>query len=385
MIVGPRDGAKLIGVTIVGCTAVFVCALFLNYYMDVAGLRGSVGGEALALYEAQVAMAKMICGISGGCLSAVAAVMLTFYIKLYIDERIRELGILKAMGYSRGRLAASFWPFGLSVLTGAAFGFAGASAAMPTVYAQLCGEELPSVAVSFRPSLIAYTVLLPAAAFSALSVAYAYVRLNRPVSEMLKGNDGGREAASADKRRRKTKTREKDVPFLKAMRRSVIRSKKAFAFFVAFAGFCFSAMVQMGLSMRRLSTGTMGGMILTIGLVLAFTSFFMAVTALVAGNAKSISVMKAFGYSVKSCSKAVFSGYRPFAYLGFVAGTLYQYGLLRLMVNVFFKDVGYVPDYSFDFPVFFAVSAIFILLYEGAVRLYSLKLNKISVKMIMDE
>ncbi len=49
----------------------------------------------------------------------------------------------------------------------------------------------------------------------------------------------------------------------------------------------------------------------------------------------------------------MFGGYAPFAALGFVFGTLYQYGLPKIMINIIFADVSEVPKYNFDVPVFF--------------------------------
>ena len=63
--------------------------------------------------------------------------------------------------------------------------------------------------------------------------------------------------------------------------------RKSLAFFVAFACFCFSAMVQMGASMEDLASVTMGIIILVIGVVLAVTTMFMAVTSLVRSNLKT--------------------------------------------------------------------------------------------------
>ena len=35
MVVGIKDAAKLIGISIICCCAVLVCSLFLNYYLDI--------------------------------------------------------------------------------------------------------------------------------------------------------------------------------------------------------------------------------------------------------------------------------------------------------------------------------------------------------------
>ena len=95
--------------------------------------------------------------------------------------------------------------------------------------------------------------------------------------------------------------------------------------------------------------------------------------------------MKVFGYSVKECALSVFGGFVPFAFLGFAVGTAYQYGLLSLMVNIVYKDIGGMPDYSFNIPVFFITLACFIVLYGAVMVVYSFKLSKVSVKEVMLE
>ena len=52
------------------------------------------------------------------------------------------------------------------------------------------------------------------------------------------------------------------------------------------------------------------------------------------------------------------------SYIVFVIGTVYQYGLLRLMVDIIFKDVEGVPAHKFDFPVMFISLVCFITIYE---------------------
>ena len=178
---------------------------------------------------------------------------------------------------------------------------------------------------------------------------------------------------------------DKDRAFLSEMLFRTIGGRKALAFFVAFACFCFSAMVQMSVSMLDLSSKEMGAIILATGIVLAVTTLLMATTLLVNGNIKNISIMKAFGYSLKEYAFAVLGGYHIFALIGFGAGTVYQWGLLKIMVDLVFKDVAEVPEYGFDVPVFFITAAVFIIFYEGIMLFYTLKMSKISVKEVMEE
>lgn len=149
MIVSLKDSLKLIGISIVCFCAVFVCTFFLNYYIDVLPLKDDVLPELMQLYTAQLATAKMTCGITGGFLSVIAVIMLLFYINLYIDQHRKTIGILKAMGYSNLKIAKSFLLFGLSVFLGCGSGFAIGWAFMPNIYKSLTIDGLPVVSPSF--------------------------------------------------------------------------------------------------------------------------------------------------------------------------------------------------------------------------------------------
>ncbi|MDE6149453.1 MAG: ABC transporter permease, partial [Ruminococcus sp.] len=101
MVVGIKDAVKLIGISVIACCAVFVCTMFLNFYSDILLIKDKILSEqAMMFYNAQVSTVKVVCSVSGGCLLITSVVMLLFYIKHYIDTHKKELGILKAMGYS---------------------------------------------------------------------------------------------------------------------------------------------------------------------------------------------------------------------------------------------------------------------------------------------
>lgn len=100
MVIRLKDTAKLFGITIIACCAVFVCTLFLSYNIDLAAIKDEIVTEAgTEMYNAQVLMGRVIAAVSGGCLIATSVVMLLFYVKNYISTHGKELGILKALGY----------------------------------------------------------------------------------------------------------------------------------------------------------------------------------------------------------------------------------------------------------------------------------------------
>lgn len=379
MVIGIKDTAKLIGITIISCCAVLVCTLFLNYYLDVLQIEDQiVSAQTRIFYEAQVSTAKVVCALSGGCLLATSVVMLLFYIKHYIDTHKKELGILKALGYSNLKIAAHFWVFGISVLMGTVPGFLGACLLMPMFYeVQNKDHLLPGIAIQFHPLLVLFLVLLPAAVFSLLAVLYACVKLKSPVLLLLKDQQ-----APSTGRNPRDKT---DAPFLRGLQKSTLSTKKTLVFFIAFASFCFSAMTQMSAGMDELASELMGMMILLIGLTLACTTLFLAIATVVHGNTKTIALMRVFGYSQRECCRALLGGYRPFSYLGFALGTVYQYALLRFAVDVIFKDMEGIPVYEFDLPAMLVSLACFVVLYELVMFYCAAKIKNAPIKEIMLE
>lgn len=382
MVVGIKDSAKLIGISIMVCCAVLVCTMFVNFYLDVIMIRDQITSEtAMFFYEAQVSTAKIVCLVSGGCLLITSIIMLIFYIKHYIDTHKKDLGILKALGYSNLKIAKSFWVFGISVLIGSVIGFCGAFLIMPLFY-ELQNEDkiLPEFTVHFHPEVLLYFIVLPTIAFALIAVFYACLKLRRPVLGLLRDN-----LQTSSKVKKYKDKKNADLPFEKELKRSTLRSKKTLVFFTVFASFCFSAMTQMSYSMKDLSNVLMGAMIMIIGLVLAFTTLFLAITTVINGNTKTIAMMRVFGYSQKECCNALLSGYRPMSYIGFAVGTIYQYALLRIMVDIVFRDIANVPEYEFDFPAMIISLICFIIVYEFIMHCYSERIKKISLREIMLE
>jgi ABC-type antimicrobial peptide transport system permease subunit len=135
MIVSIKDSVKLFGISIMTCCAVTVCNMFLNYYLDLTAIAGLIDNPyAQMFYDAQIMTSKVVCAVSGGCLAITTVVMLFFYIKHYIDSHSKEIGILKALGYSDFKIAKGFSVFGLSVFLGCFVGYLLSFALMPQFY-----------------------------------------------------------------------------------------------------------------------------------------------------------------------------------------------------------------------------------------------------------
>ncbi len=379
MVVGMKDAAKLVSISMIAGCAVFVCTLFLNYNMDIASMKDEVTTEVgMAMYQAQVLTGKVTALVSGGCLAVTSVIMLLFYVKNYIDTHGRELGILKALGYSGLKIAKHFWVFGLSVFAGCVLGYTLAFLYMPSFYKLQNTDHLfPEIEARFHPLLAFLLIGAPAMAFSVLAIIYACLRLKCPVLDLLKEKYVYKIKVS--------KRATKDIPFLKNLAGSTVRERKTLAFFTAFSAFCFSAMTQMSMSMKDLSSETMAVMMITIGLLLAFITLFLSLSSVVKGNTKTIAMMRIFGYKYSDCFKAVLGGYRPFSYMGFVIGTVYQYTLLKIAVEVVFADVDNIPEYHFDLKMCAVTVVLFVLTYEMVMYGYAQRIKRLPIKSVMLE
>ena len=380
MVLGIKDIWKQQGIIIISFCAVFVCTLFLNYNIDVASIENNITStQVRVLYEAQLMSGKVVCSLCGGSLLATSVIMLFFYIKQYIDSHKKQIGILKAIGYSGFKIAKGFSAFGLCILFGAGGGMLAAYGIMPYFY-KVQNEDniLPEYSAHFHPILLICLVIVPALFFAVVSVLYGCRKLNVPVLELLREKIG--KGFKAGK-----KQPEKELAFLVKLKKNTVWQRKSLVFFIAFAAFCYSSMMQMSFSMEELASIVFSIMIIVIGVILSCTTLFIAVTSVANANAKSVAMMRVLGYTIKECTGAVLGGYRWIAYVGFAIGTIYQYALLKFVTTVVFRDVDDVPDITFDFQAFWIALISFLAFFEILLWWKSIQLGKRSAKEIMGE
>lgn len=380
MILTAKEGLRLIGIVLICCCAAYVCALFLNYGADLRGIEKEITpGLMRTMYEAQLAMSSLVTALAGGALLSTSAVILCFYITRYIDGHRRELGVLKALGWSRFEIGSSFWVFGLSVLVGMAAGVFIACAQMGTFYAAMNEDGIyPDVPVTLHGGILAAIILLPAAAFCVLAVGYATRRLRTPALDLIRGTLPAR-------RHRQGNRKNADGPFLAAVRRSVRSMSPSLLFFTFIGAFCFSTMLQMSASMTELASEWMAGVMLMIGIVLGTTCLFLSISSAVDRYMPAAAIMHAHGYTEAECRSALLGCFRPLAWLGFAAGTVYQYVLLRIVIDAYFSDLPMMPEYEFNMPVMFAALAAFAIFYELGGWLCARQLSSVKPGMLSAE
>ena len=378
MVISIKDLRKLSVVSIISFCAVLVSTLFVNFYLDLQSIEvETLSLPVKAYYDAQVLIAKFVSLVSGGVLSLLAVLLLFFYIKQFIDDHKEELGILKALGYRNVELAKHFWIFSCSVFLGALLGFASSFFFMKDFYGLRNQKALlPNIEIHFHWQLFLAMVILPTILFALLGIGYALVKLKQPSLYLLKRL----ELAQVKQKHRKTKA---NKPFLKELGAVYFYKRKLLIFFVVFAAFSFAAMMQLSLGMKDFIDGTIQVMMMGIGVLLSLSILLLCLGTVVQENKAGLALMKAFGYSQKECSQVILTRYRMVAYLGFVLGTAYQYGLMKILLKVIVKDAQGVPANSFDVQLCIITFLAFAILYELLVTNYFKAIRRMTLKEIM--
>ena len=376
-----KDLYRLVVVSVISFCAVFVTNLFLNFYLDISLLdQTNWLPEIQAAYDAQVAISWLIASVSGAVLSLTSMLLLFFYIRQFIDQHKPELGILKAMGYKNWEIARKFWIFSLPVGLGTGVGYLSSFAMMPHFY-QLRNQSgvLPEITIMQHWSLFLFLVVLPTLAFTALAVLCASYYLRLPALDLLKRVSSSQKLP---KRKAEKKIR-KDRPFLKDLSASLLWSRKLLIFFVIFGSMCFSAMIQLSFGMKELTDETIQIMMMSIGTVLSVAILYLSLGVLLQENQETLAIMKVFGYSRNECHKSLFAPYRFLAFLGFVLGTGYQYGIMQLLLRLMEKSIAQKVEYDFDFGVCLITLLVFTLVYESFIYLSSRKIDQLTIKQVM--
>ena len=376
-----KDLYRLVVVSVISFCAVFVSNLFLNFYLDIHLLdQTNWLPEIQAAYDAQVAISWLIASVSGAVLSLTSMLLLFFYIRQFIDQHKPELGILKAMGYKNWEISRKFWIFSLPVGLGTGVGYLSSFAMMPHFY-QLRNQSgvLPEITIMQHWSLFLFLVVLPTLAFTALAVLCASYYLRLPALDLLKRVSSSQKSP----KRKATKKIRKDRSFLKDFSASLLWSRKLLIFFVIFGSMCFSAMIQLSYGMKELTDEIIQSMMMSIGTVLSVAILYLSLGVLLQENQETLAIMKVFDYSKNECRKSLFAPYRFLAFLGFVLGTGYQYGIMQLLLRLMEKSIAQKVEYDFDFGVCLITLLVFTLVYESFIYLSSRKIDQLTIKQVM--
>ncbi|MBO5525251.1 MAG: FtsX-like permease family protein [Clostridia bacterium] len=366
-----KDLRKAFGLSFVVLCAVYLGALFESFRLDQLELDPSAFDElAKALYEAQLAQAKMMNIIALGVIGAFAVVTLVFSVSKYVDDNRANMGILKAIGYTDFQISVKFVLFGLNALVGGLVGYLACLATVPAFYAEMNeGSGYPAVTFSFRLSVPLFYVVVPAVAFSLLGVLFAYRKLKRSPLDLIRGTE----------RQGKTKKMKEGKTFLSTLRKTVLFRHGSLILFVGFAALCFGGTVQMSFSMDGFGVSPMFfWMMFLIAILLGVSVLYLAFSFLFQANKEYVSLLKAFGYSDAECVKALFGGYVSVSVIGFAVGTVYQIGIIYLIIELF-KDVAELT-YTFSVNGFFIALGLFVFTFAVIALYFFKKLKLLTLK-----
>ncbi len=377
MIFSKKDFLQLIAIAITTGCAALICNLFLTYLFDLSAVESMISEPMREFYDAMYTNCVVVSGISGGTMIGVTLLMLVFYVKTFVDNHNKELGVLKALGYSSARIAVKFWVYPASVFIGTSIGYALSFIFIPAFY-KTQNEDSPfHVEKSFSPELLFYIILIPTIAFAIMTFIIAVAKLRTPAIALIKGEGKAR--------KHKAHIAKKQRPFLKELSTSTLFDHKLLLVFAILAPFCWGTNVQMGITMNDYTSGMMCAMMIIIGVLIAIFIMYLSLSSLVSGNEKAIAMMRLSGYTYSQCRKAILDGYRPLAYIGFAVGTVYQAVLLRFMVDEVFAGTEGIKAYSFSFVALAIALVSFVAFYELFMYVFSKRIERINPKMIMLE
>ena len=210
-----------------------------------------------------------------------------------------------------------------------------------------------------------------------LAIGYARRQLQTPALRLLK------KSPTPIKVKRKKSAPKKEKSFLKELSSSLIWGRKSILFFVVFGSMCFAAMVQLSFGLRDYTDDIIQTMMIMIGLILSFSILFLSLGIVVSESRETLALMKAFGYTDRECQSHILAPYRFWAYLGFALGTVYQYGIMEILIGVIKDTVPEKIEHHFDGNVCFWTLISFAVVYESLFYLSNRKLQKQTIKEVL--
>lgn len=361
---------KSFGVSIVTFCAVFLTYLFQSFRLDLQRLDiGSFNESQRAFYDAQITQSNMMLAIALGVLGLFAIITLFFAISKFIKDNQPNMGILKAMGYERKRIAVEFTKFSLTAIMGSVLAIGLGAIIQPFFYQELAkGHMMPDITIAFHPVFLLGLLFLPAVVFAIASYLIAYFKLAKKPLDMIKGgkSKGARIA------------KEKST-YLKTLRAAIFKNHIALIIFVGFSALSFGSAVQMSFSLESLNASPLFfWLMFGIGLILGVSILYLAFGFTYTENKEYVSLMKGYGYRDTEIITTLYGAYVIVAIIGFAIGTAYQYGLIYLIIDVFSTTAEL--EYTFSFPGLAYTLLIFVPVYLLLNYYFYLKLKKLSVK-----
>ena len=365
-------------VAVICACASFVATLFLNFWLDLRLLdfdQLSLLGQAY--YRVQEKISQVVAGVSGLVLVVTALAMVLFYIHQFIEDQQTDLGILKAVGYARGQLARQFWIFGLYGLLGTLLGGLTAYTFLPHFYTtRNSAGLLTGLSLHLHWGLVLTMVLLTSLLLTAMAVGYAYHVLARPSLVLLKG----RQTLRPPRKKGQQGGREN---FLSDLRASLFWRHKFLIFLVGFAAFCFAAMLQLALGLQDMMDVALQVMMIGIGLILSLSIFYLALLTLLSRHKDSVAILKAMGYSQRDCLSVTLHPYYGVVMLGFLLGSAYQFGIMRLILWLVVGQGSQMVDSGFNWVNFVLAGFLLVIVYIGFNVYFSRRLAQVPIKAIL--
>lgn len=223
-----------------------------NFYLFV---ERDENPQIFATVNSQINMNRIIMGFSMGILSSIAVLLVLITVSGQIKGEYKNLGVLKALGYTNFELTRKYMSYFFIVGIPALLGyFAGHWLAVP-FYGLVFGNfSVPVISGGVMPGNMLLFVFVPALFFALAAFLWAMFKVRKPALSMIYNEVGGAVHKLAAFQNRKMKK----SGYLKGVKSILLFSKVMVLIFVLFSGFALGVQIQFAYTAYNMTSSIKG-------------------------------------------------------------------------------------------------------------------------------
>ena len=142
-------------------------------------------------------------------------------------------------------------------------------------------------------------------------------------------------------------------------------------------------MLQLALSLQDMMDVALQVMMIGIGLILSLSIFYLALLTLLSRHKDSVAILKAMGYSQRDCLSVTLHPYYGVVMLGFLLGSAYQFGIIRLILWLVVGQGSQMGHSGFNWVNFVLAGFLLVIVYTGFNVYFSRRLAQVPIKAIL--
>lgn len=215
-------------------------------------LESTENPQILSAVNSQKTMNQIIMGFSMGILGSVTVLLLLITISGQIREEYKNLGVLKALGYTGFEVSRKYLFYFFIVGIPAVAGYAAGHRLADLFYELVFGTfSVPYVRRGIVPENLLVLAVIPTLIFTATAFLWAMIKVRRPALVMIYNET----SAAANRIVVWLNKKIQFSDYLKGVRTTLLFSKTAVLAFVLFGGFALGVQIQFAYTTYHMTAG----------------------------------------------------------------------------------------------------------------------------------